>query len=55
MQLIYTDESGINYSNTDGLFKDGPYIIYGGICVDEKKYFHLERLFIDLIKSLFLN
>lgn len=53
MQLIYTDESGINYSNTNGLFKDGPYIIYGGICVDEKKYFHLERLFLDLIKSYF--
>jgi hypothetical protein len=53
MQLIYTDESGINYSNNQGLFKDGPYIIYGGICVDEKKYFHLERIFLDLIKTYF--
>lgn len=53
MQLIYTDESGINYSNENGLFKDGPYIIYGAICVDEKKYYHLERLFLDLIKIYF--
>jgi len=53
MQLIYTDESGINYSNQDGLFKDGFFIFYGGLCVDDKKYFHLERLFIDLIKSFF--
>ncbi len=54
MQLIYTDESGINYSaSSEGIFKDGPYIIYGGICIDEKKYFHLERLFIELIKVYF--
>ncbi|MEO6306009.1 MAG: hypothetical protein ABIP51_22875 [Bacteroidia bacterium] len=53
MQLIYTDESGINYKNKDGLFNDGPYIFYGGICIDEKKYFHLERMFVDLIRDFF--
>lgn len=53
MQLIYTDESGVNYSHDNGLFKDGPYLFYGGICVGDQKYFHLERMFIDIIKDFF--
>jgi len=53
MNLIYTDESGINYSLKNDCFIDGPFIIYGGICVDECKYFHLERLFLNVIEEYF--
>ena len=54
MQLIYTDESGINYKHHDeGLFNDGPFILYGAICVDDRKYFHLERLFLEIINDYF--
>jgi len=53
MRLIYVDESGINYKTENNLFKDSPYILYGGLCVDDKKYFHLERLFVDIIKEYF--
>jgi hypothetical protein len=53
MILIYTDESGINYEIQNNFFKDGPFIIYGGMCVDDKKYFHLERMFIQLIDNYF--
>lgn len=53
MQLIYIDESGINYKVENGLFKDSPYVFYGGLCVDDRKYFHLERLFSDIIREFF--
>lgn len=53
MQLIYTDESGINYDLNNKFFKDGPFILFGGICVDDRKYFHLERLFLDIILEYF--
>lgn len=53
MQLIYTDESGVNYSHDNSLFKDGPYLFYGGICVSDQKYFHLERMFMAIIKDFF--
>lgn len=53
MILIYTDESGINYGIQNNFFKDGPFIIRGGMCVDDSKYFHLERMFIQLIDSYF--
>lgn len=53
MILIYTDESGINYEIQNNFFKDGPFIIWGGMCVDDTKYFHLERMFIQLIDTFF--
>ncbi len=53
MILIYTDESGINYEIENNFFKDGPFIIWGGMCIDETKYFHLERMFIQLIDDFF--
>jgi hypothetical protein len=53
MILIYTDESGTNYDIQNNFFKDGPFIIWGGMCVDDTKYFHLERMFIQLIDSFF--
>lgn len=53
MILIYTDESGINYEIQNNFFKDGPFIIWGGMCVDDSKYYHLERIFIQLIDSYF--
>lgn len=53
MQLIYSDESGINYQIKDGFFIDGPLIMYGGICIDDSKYFHLERMFISIIGDFF--
>lgn len=52
MILVYIDESGINYKKTNGLFKDGPYLIWCGMLITEKKYFHLERLFCELAKDL---
>lgn len=53
MILIYTDESGINYEIQNNFFNDGPFIIWGGMCVDDTKYFHLERMFIQLIDNYF--
>ncbi|MBP9022608.1 MAG: DUF3800 domain-containing protein [Spirochaetes bacterium] len=53
MQLLYIDESGINYRINNGMFNDGPNIIYGALCVDDRKYFHLERLFLEIINEYF--
>lgn len=53
MILIYTDESGINFQYKNNVFKDGPWLIYGGILINEKKYFHLERLFLAIIDEYF--
>lgn len=53
MKLIYTDETGINYQSDSGYFKDGPFIIYCGVCIDDMKYFHLERLFLEIISEYF--
>lgn len=53
MILIYTDESGINFQFKDNVFKDGPWLIYGGLLINEKKYFHLERLFLAIIDEYF--
>ncbi len=53
MQLIYTDESGINYQLNNNFFNDGPFILYGSICVEDNKYFHLERLFLEIISEYF--
>lgn len=53
MILIYSDESGINYSLVDNFFEDGPFIIRSGLCIYDNKYFHLERMFIDLIDHYF--
>lgn len=53
MHLLYTDESGISDKLNDNLFIDGPYVLLGAICVDDRKYFHLERMFIDLISFYF--
>ena len=53
MLLTYIDESGINYKKDENNFyKDGPYLIWCGILVPENKYFHLERLFCDLLKEV---
>jgi len=51
MQLIYVDEAGINYRANEGVFRDGPFVIYTGLFIDDTKYFHLERLFNDLIND----
>ncbi|TGK77683.1 DUF3800 domain-containing protein [Leptospira noumeaensis] len=53
MILIYTDETGINYKVENNQFIDGPYIIYGGLCLNDVKYFHLERLYLNLIAEHF--
>jgi hypothetical protein len=53
MILIYLDESGTNYSNNDGLFNDGPFLIFGAICIYEDVYWSLERLFCKLIDKYF--
>ncbi|EMJ87275.1 DUF3800 domain-containing protein [Leptospira meyeri] len=53
MILIYTDESGINFQFKENIFKDGPWLIHGGILINEKKYFHLERLFLEIIDEYF--
>jgi len=53
MILVYTDESGINYELHNKFFRDGPFIIRGGMCIDDTKYFHLERMFIQLIEDYF--
>lgn len=53
MQLIYVDESGINYKYENNNFHDGPYILYGAMFIDDKKYFHLEKIFISIISEYF--
>lgn len=53
MILIYLDESGTNYKNKDGLYLDGPYLIFGAMCVYEDVYWSMERLFSDLIDRYF--
>ncbi len=53
MILIYFDESGINYEAEDGLFKDGPFLIMGAMCVREDVYWNMERLFSRLIDNYF--
>lgn len=53
MHLIYVDESGINYQIRNGSFVDGPFVIYGGMIIDDAKFFHLERIFADLIGEIF--
>ena len=53
MILVYSDDSGINYKLKDGFFLDGPFILRSGMCLSDNKYFHLERLFIDLIGNYF--
>lgn len=53
MLLIFADESGINYKEEAGFYKDGPFILQGGMCIHESNYFHLEKLFIDLIENYF--
>ena len=52
MILVYADEAGINYKKDKGFFKDGPYVLWCGILIPETKYFHLERMFHDLIKGV---
>lgn len=53
MLLIYIDESGINQSlSNNNFYNDGPFIIWSGVFIPEKKYFHLERLFYDLAKNI---
>jgi hypothetical protein len=52
MLLTYIDESGVNYKKTNGFYSDGPYVIWCAILIHENKYFHLERLFSELLKSL---
>lgn len=49
MLLIYSDESGINYETKSGFFVDGPYAFWAGLLISESKYFHLERMFYDLV------
>lgn len=55
MLLIYSDEAGTNYKKDDKtkFFNDGPFLIWVGILVPEIKYFHLERMFYDLINEIF--
>lgn len=53
MNLIYVDESGINYKKEGDKFIDSPFVYYGAIAIEEFKYLHLERLFIDIIKEFF--
>jgi hypothetical protein len=49
--LVYVDETGTNYKQENGWFKDSPYIIYAGILIPESKYFHIERVFYDIFKE----
>jgi len=52
MLLVYIDESGISYEkNTKGYFIDGPYAIWCGVLINDKKYFHIERSFFDLVEK----
>jgi len=53
MILIYLDESGTNYKNKDGLYLDGPFLIFGAMFVYEDVYWSLERLFCQLIDKYF--
>lgn len=54
MRLIYVDESGINHKRDDkDSFLDGPFIVWGGLAVADSKYFHLERMFIELVNKYF--
>ena len=49
MLLVYSDESGINYDKKNGFFVDGAYAFWIGLLISEAKYFHLERMFYDLV------
>jgi hypothetical protein len=53
MILIYLDESGTNYTVDKGLYKDGPFLIFGAICVNEDVYWSMERLFCELVGHYF--
>lgn len=53
MILVYVDESGTNYTSSDGLFRDGPFLIFGALLIREDVYWNLERNFADLIKRYF--
>ena len=52
MLLAYVDESGINFQEPNGFFKDGPYAIWSAVLVPDSKYFHLERLFYSLASDV---
>jgi hypothetical protein len=52
MLLTYIDESGTNYKKEGAFWKDGPFLVWTGLFIDEKKYYHLERLFCDLLKKI---
>jgi hypothetical protein len=51
--LIYLDESGINYKIENGLYTDGPFLIFGAMCINEDVYWNMERLFCELIDDYF--
>lgn len=53
MNLIYLDESGINYKVENGLHLDGPFLIFGAMFINEDVYWSMERLFCDLIERYF--
>lgn len=54
MLLVYIDETGTNYKKDEkGYFiVDGPYAIWGGIFLNESKYFQTERAFHELARKL---
>jgi len=53
MYLIYTDETGSSFKrDSNGIFRDGPFFIYGGLAVDINKYEEIENSFKDLCKSI---
>ena len=53
MNLIYLDESGINYQIKDGLYVDGPFLIMGAMFISEDVYWSMERLFTEIIDDYF--
>lgn len=55
MLLVYIDESGISYeinSIHKDYFEDGPYALWVGLLVDDRKYFHLERGYYEIAKKV---
>lgn len=53
MLLTYIDESGINYKKgQNNLFVDGPYHVWVALLIDETKYFHMERLLCEMLKTI---
>jgi hypothetical protein len=46
MLLVYTDESGKDFKKgKDGIYRDGPCFLYGGLAVDIGKYNSIENAF----------